>query len=271
MKKVAIIGYGYVGKGMYNFFKDHFEMVIYDPFVKKDGDDIVTDINEVNECDFAVICVPTPMQKNGQVDVSIVEQTVRWLDVPLILIKSTVPPNTVDELKRLTGKRIVFSPEYMGEGKYVIQWWKDRGHPHPTDMKYHDFQIFGGAKDDTHDCIQFFQKVMGPSVHYYQTDSTTAELTKYMENAWGAMKVSFCHEFHEIANAFDVDYSELRELWLADGRTERMHTAVFEDDKGFGGKCFPKDVNGIYNAAIKAGANPTILKAILDKNDTLTR
>jgi UDPglucose 6-dehydrogenase len=49
-----------------------------------------------------------------------------------------------------------------------------------------------------------------------------------------------------------------------------MHTAVFEDDKGFGGKCFPKDVNGIYNVAKKFGVDAKVLKTIIEKNDKLT-
>ena len=276
MKKIAIIGYGYVGKGMNKFFKTHYKMSLYDPILFENTapdntpDNVVLSKSEINECDFAVICVPTPMQDDGVVDTSIVEDILKWLDVPLILIKSTVPPGFTKSVNgAYKSKHIVFSPEYLGEGKYQVQWWKDKGYPHPTDMKYHDFQIFGGAKEDTHKCIQYFQKVLGPDVKYIQTDNTTAELTKYMENAWGAMKVTFCHEFHEIAKALDVDYSELRELWLLDGRVERMHTVVFEDDKGFGGKCFPKDVNGIYQLALKLGVNAKVLKTIIEKNDDL--
>jgi len=278
--KIAIIGNGYVGTGVANFFRKHFDLVVkgelgethtFPTLDAKHNNLDKNDYSEVNKCDFAVICVPTPMQDNGQVDISIVQEVISLLDVPLILIKSTVPPKTVENLSDMhINKRIVFSPEYMGEGKYVVQWWKDKEYPHPTDMKKHSFQIFGGAKEDTHDVIQFFQRVLGPDVRYLQTDSTTAELTKYMENAWGAMKVTFCHEFHEIAKALGVDYSELRELWLQDGRVERMHTAVFEDDKGFGGKCFPKDVNGIYNVAKKFGVDAKVLKTIIEKNDKLT-
>jgi len=280
MKKIAIIGDGYVGNAMFLFFSKHYSVIVkgeadYDISFNENAKNDETvqspvNKNEINKCDFAVICVPTPMGDDGIVDTSIVEETLQWIDVPLILIKSTVPPMfTLKQGVIHHNKNIVFSPEYLGEGKYVVPWWKDKGYPHPTDIKYHDFQIFGGSKDDTRACIQFFQKVLGPETKYIQTDSTTAELTKYIENAWGAMKVTFCHEFHEIAKALDVDYSELRELWLLDGRVERMHTAVFEDDKGFAGKCFPKDVRGIYEVAKAHGVDAKILKAILDKNDDL--
>ena len=97
MNKVAIIGYGYVGKAMHKIFPD---AQIYDvttpnglPWATKE---------QVNECDLAIICVPTPMQENGQefkpVDTSIVEESVAWLKTPLILIKSTVVPGTTERL-----------------------------------------------------------------------------------------------------------------------------------------------------------------------------
>lgn len=259
MKKIAIIGYGYVGKAMYNLFKDHYDMVIYDPLetmVKED----------VNGCDLAVVCVPTPMSSDGSVDLSIINETFEWLDTPNILIKSTVLPGTTKKLSEKYNKEIVFSPEYIGESSYVIQWWKDKSHIHPTNMKYHDFQVFGGEKKARREVLQFFKAVFGPSIVYAQTDSTTAELLKYMENSWGAMKVTFFNEFYDIAESFGVDYDELRELYLLDGRAEKMHTAVFPEKRGFGGKCFPKDVNGIVRATEKKGYSPDLLKSVLDVN-----
>lgn len=262
MKKIAVIGSsGYVGRAVDNFFANHFEVVPYDVAIHTEAQK-----EAVNTCDLAVVCVPTPQREDGSVDISIVEETVRWLAVPLILIKSTVPPGTTERLVAETGKQIAFSPEYIGEGRYVVQWWKDRSYPHPTDMKYHDFQIFGGERKTTSAIIPFFQKVLGPEAKYLQTNARTAELTKYMENSWGYMKVMFCNEFYDIAQAFGVDYHELRELFLQDGRTERMHTAVFTENRKVGGKCFPKDVNGIINASTIAGHDPKLLRAVVEKN-----
>lgn len=250
MKKIAIIGYGYVGKAVANFFRDHYELRIYDPFVQQKmlneeakAHGISDDKNFINESDFAVVCVPTPMSDDGAVDLGAVHETFSWLKVPLILIKSTIPPGTTDSLiERYPDLNIAFSPEYIGEGKYQVQWWKDKSYPHPTDMKYHDFQIFGGQKSVTSRIIPFFQKVVGPEPKMIQCSAKEAELTKYMENSWGYMKVMFCNEFYDMAQAMGVDYHTLRELWLMDGRVERMHTAVFVDNRKVGGKCFPKEI-----------------------------
>src|SRR3989344_1318236 len=170
------------------------------------------------------------------------------------IIKFTVSPGTTVKLVKQTRKKIAFSPEYIGEGKYEIPFWKD--FPHPTNIKLHQFHIFGGEKNTTTLWVEIWQKVAGCAPTYRQTDSTTAELVKYMENAFLATKKIFCDEFYEIAQAMDVNYSELRELWLLDCRMGRSMTLIYPDSRGFGGKCLPKDVIAIAQAAKKAGYTP---------------
>jgi len=262
-KKVAIIGYGYVGKGVYNFFKDNFETIYFDPNVEGSAAK-----EEINKCGLGVICVPTPMGDDGACDLSIIEEALGWLATPLILIKSTIPPTTTKKLCEKTGKNICFSPEYMGEGGYFVPFWK---YAHPKDMKYHSFQIIGGDKKIASAILDFFVSVMGPDARFHITDSTTAELVKYMENAFIATKVTFCNEFYNIAQSFGVEYKELRELWLLDTRMGRMFSAVFPDKRGFAGKCLPKDVNAIVKASEKARYDPKFIKAVLESNDRIRK
>ena len=275
-KKVAVIGFGYVGKAVANFLKEKFDVLAYDPFVSPDIAELKSgritlsnNKDEVNACDFAVISVPTPQGENGVADLSMIEGTIEWLSTPLIMIKSTVPPGTAKRLREKTGKRIVFSPEYIGEGNFQVPFWK--GYPDPLDMKKHDFMIIGGERKDTSEALEYFKRIYGAEVRFVQTDSTTAELCKYMENAFLATKVTFCNEFFEIAKSFGVDYDELREMWLLDGRIGRSHTAVFKESRGFAGKCLPKDVNGIVKASESAGHSPELLKAVLKTNETFVK
>ncbi len=261
-ERVAIIGYGYVGKAVYNFFKDHFDVCVYDPYYKE-----FKDKKKVSKADLAVVCVPTQMKDDGSCDTSLVEEVVSWIDAKNILIKSTIPPKTTERLIKKTGKNICFSPEYIGEGKYEIPFWK--GYPDPTDMKKHDFVIIGGEKETRKEILTFFKKVYGPEPRFYQTDSTTAELCKYMENAFLATKVTFCNEFFDIAENLGVDYNELRELWLLDGRMGRSHSTVFENNRGFGGKCLPKDVNAIVKASKENGYTPELLESVLKVNTNI--
>jgi UDP-glucose 6-dehydrogenase len=108
---------------------------------------------------------------------------------------------------------------------------------------------------------------MGVDCRFFQTDIITASLTKYMENSFFAMKVTFCNEWFDIARAYEVDYNELRELWLADPRINRNHTLVFPDNRGYGGKCYPKDTKAIIYDVCQEGYKPELMLS-MDKVNT---
>ena len=254
---IGIVGYGHVGRAMHKLF-DEWVKAIYDPFVEI-PDGVGKSQVLVNACDLAIVCVMTKENGDGSCDLSIVEETIKWLQAPVILIKSAVVPGTADHLKQLTGKRIVVSPEYFGEWKYFMpeEWREPRAWP---------FQIFGGDPKDTAYCVEVFKPLFSPRTTYMQVDAKTAELTKYMENIWGAMKVTWANEFYEIAQAMGIDFNVLRECWALDPRVDKMHTAVYPKDRGFGGKCFPKDLRALINASRKAGYEPELLVEI-DKSN----
>jgi UDPglucose 6-dehydrogenase len=92
-----------------------------------------------------------------------------------------------------------------------------------------------------------------------------------MENCFLATKVTFCNEFYDIAESFGVDYNELREIWLLDGRIGRSHSTVFEDKRGFTGKCLPKDLNALIKASEKNGYKPNLLKSINETNNEMIK
>jgi len=260
--KICIIGgRGYVGKSLVAFFNSHDSFTTY--VKEKDYQAVGCD-----EAEIAIVCVPTQMAEDGFCDTSIVQKVVEECKQDIILIKSAVPPGTTDLLKIKTGKRIVVSPEYIGEGKYTMPYWQNL--PHPTDMTKHDFQIFGGDRKDTNIFVELFSRILGPYCRFYQTNPVTAELTKYMENCFFATKITFCHEFSRIAEVFGVDYHELRELWLADGRVNRGSSAVFDmENRGYGGKCLPKDISAIYHAAKFLGHDSGFLKQVMQTNSEL--
>ena len=259
MKRVGIVGYGHVGQGMDRLFTQAFSVGLYDPAYGE-----YADRANVMGADLAVICVPTPQGPDGAADVSLVEEAVAYLDVPLILIKSTVPPGTTNRLAKEYGKAVHFSPEYMGEPVNFVPAWK---YPDPRQPLTHDWVIVGGSQAS--DVLDFFLAVMSVDTRYVACTALEAELAKYMENAYFATKVSFCNEFARIADAFGVDYKRLRELWLLDPRMEADHTAVFKDKPGFGGKCLPKDLSAIIAAAEAVGVEPEVLKAVRSANDRI--
>lgn len=256
MSKIAILGgTGYVGKAYAKLFPDAY---IYSRHVGTK--------EEVNKCELAIICLPTPMREDGSCDISAVEEALGWLETPLILIKSTIPPGTTKSLKERFKKRICHSPEYVGEGGYYIPFWQ---YPHPTEPQHHSFMIIGGDPKDREEILDIFFPVLGATKTYYQVDETTSELIKYMENCAIATKVTLCNEFYNIAKAFGVNYSQVREGFVLDERQGRMFTTVYRNRRGFDGKCLPKDINGITQASIKAGYKPEFLEAVIKNNERI--
>lgn len=154
------------------------------------------------------------------------------IDADIYVIKSTVLPGTVNKLKQKTKKAIIFSPEYYGETQHCNNY-------------NFDYTILGGEKNDCLELIQILQKVYDGRHSFHITDSKTAELTKYMENSYLATKVSFCQQFYNLANQIDVNYEELRELFILDPRVNPSHTFVYKDHPYWDSKCLNKDVPAI--------------------------
>ena len=268
MKKIAIIGSeGYVGSAFNRMVEDRYETVLYDP---KLGDKSATK-EEVNECDLAVVGVPTMMSpefkevdglKVYKCDTSIVEDTIKWLETPVTLIKSTVEIGTTKYLKDRYGKRIVFSPEYVGEGKYKVTERMN----FQTDMSATPFLILGGAEADCDYIIDLLLPILGPEKTYFKTDETTAEFIKYKENDYFAHKVIWANEMKEQAEVLGVDFYDAWQGWALDPRVDVMHTAVFPDNRGFAGFCLPKDTNALAYKLIDEGYTPEFQIGMLKKN-----
>jgi len=232
---ILIIGYGWVGQYVGKYFCNA-DYVDDDGVVKKVNKDVV--VKETKSWDLGFICVPTPMGKKGRCDMSIVDSVVQeWKDrVKYFCCKSTVEIGTCDKYNN-QGISFCFSPEYIGE---------TIGHP-LTEPNYSSFVILGGPKNITKVFAEAWTLVTNSYTKIYQTDGKTAELTKLMENSFIATKVSFVNEFFELSEAIGVDFNELRELWLADPRVSRSHTYCFRNNRGFGGKCLPKDLSNIVS------------------------
>lgn len=265
--RVGIVGYGVVGKALGKLFgyipaggtsgkSSRGGTFVYDKLARGVSD--AKSREAIQSCDLVFVAVPTPESIDGSADLSAVEEVVGWVEPPMCL-KSTVPPGTVDRLIAATGKRICFSPEYVGETAWHP--WKE--------IESHPFVIVGGERGLANLVVRAYQARLGPLVRYYMTDAKTAELCKYMENAFLAVKVAFVNQFYDLAEDYGVNYHELRELWLADERVGRSHTMVTEE-RGYRGRCLPKDMAAIVRAAREVGGAP-LLEAVDRYNDAVCR
>jgi UDPglucose 6-dehydrogenase len=251
--KVGIVGVGAVGAGIAKMFPG---AALYD---EPKG---VGRREDVNDCDVAFVCVPTPSGEDGSCDTSIVEDVVSWLDARVICIRSTVSVGTSRRLAQKYGKAVVFQPEYGPA--------ETPDHPF-NDLRNVRWLVLGGDSAATHAVSRAWQGVYNSDIVIKHTTYEAAELCKYMENAFLALKVTFCNEFFDIAQALQVDYEELRELWLLDPRIGKSHTFVFPDKRGFGGRCLPKDLRAIIQTAGTAKYEPTLLPAVLRANERIRR
>ena len=185
--------------------------------------------------DAAFVCVDTPMTCDSTCDLSEVRSAIRENDADVFVIKSTVLPGTVEKLSEETGKSVIFSPEYYGSTQ------------HCNNFSF-PFTILGGKKEACVKVVQILQHVYDGTHSFRITDSRTAELVKYMENSYLAMKVSFCQQFFDIAEKTGVCYEELRELFALDPRVEPSHTFVYRDRPYWDSHCLNKDVRAIAEA-----------------------
>lgn len=255
--RIGIVGYGVVGMAISRMvsWQDDNELVIYDRYKEPFSEPWRR--KAINTCELVFLCVPTPTDENG-CDISIVEKCASWITVPL-LIRSTVVPGTIERLTVATGNSdIAFSPEYIGESP--LHPWREEGDC--------GFLIVGGPGSVFDLSRKLYDRCVGPRLRYFHTSARTAELCKYMENCFLATKVAFVNQFFDVARAMNVDFEELRKLWLADPRIGESHTMVTAE-RSFGGRCLPKDLAALIAAMRQLGGAP-LLQAVSDYNRHLS-
>lgn len=245
--KIGIIGFGHVGTAMHELFKD---ACVYD------GPKGIGTKEEINECDVAFICVPTPMADDGSCDTTIVEDVISWCKAKVLVLRSTIRVGFTDEMIEKYHKEIVFQPEYYGETV---------AHPF-ANLSDRKWLTFGGSKRGIDMAIKAYQTVINADVTIYQSTSREAEMAKYMENAFFATKVTFCNEMFDLCKKLGIDYNMVRELWTADPRIGKYHTFVYENNRGYGGSCLPKDISSLRQQGLENGIDMTLTNAVIEKN-----
>ncbi|MGH2600563.1 MAG: hypothetical protein ACRDJ9_14405, partial [Dehalococcoidia bacterium] len=213
-------------------------------------------IEDLNDTDFTFICVPTPGQPDGGCDTSIVEEVATRVHPRRALIcHSTLAIGTTERLIAASGTPLVYVPQYAGESP----------DHHYRQRENLDFLILGGYDPAASAVQALFRSVLGDGVQQTIVPPTAAEITKYMENAFLALKVAFCNEFYDLTRAFGVDYETVRRLWLLDHRINPSHTQV-TPERGYGGRCLPKDVDAVCRTGRETGTPLEIMETVQRMN-----
>ena len=251
--KLGVIGHGYVGESQSFAFSPSFDVRVYD----KDSLKSTHSLNEVLDSDFIFVCVPTPMKKDGSQDLSFVESFFKTAkDGPVYIIKSTIIPGTTNLLKEKFKKlKIVFSHEFLTERTAKL------------DILTQTRIILEGDKNLTSKVRELYE-IRFKNKTIIETDSLTAEYIKYMNNTFFASKVSIMNEFYRLAKQLGVDWETALYGFVSDQRIGDSHLNVPGPDGklGFGGTCFPKDINAFISFAKKNNINMNVLEAAWKTN-----
>jgi len=261
---IGVVGNGFVGSAVQFGFSPStgcdYEVRVYD----KDPSKSVDSIEEtVNESEFIFLSVPTPSNKDGSMNLDIVEQALQDIsDVNkyqgnIVLLRSTVTPGTTRKLQdKYPNLRIVFNPEFLTE----------------RNAKY-DFInqariIIGGDEVYSKQVGDLYRLRFGESQPIIETNWETAELIKYMSNCFFTTKISFMNEMYQIAEKCGVDWDVALDGFFRDGRVGHSHMNVPGPDGkfGFGGSCFPKDIQAMINFGESLGLNMNTLKGAWNTN-----
>jgi len=259
---VGIIGMGYVGTALKEGFKDYYKILTYDLRPELSSCDSIATI--VSNSKLIFLCLPTPMNMDGSCNTDIVENTINEIDElvkqcnenMIVVIKSTVPPGTTEGLNaKHKNINIVFNPEFLTEANFI------------QDFKNQSRIILGGSESATTFVENFYTTIFSKT-KIIKTESTDAEMVKYFTNTFLASKVSFANEMKLICDKLNVDYNKVIEYAIYDERLGKTHLSVPGPDGklGFGGSCFPKDINALISVASKLGIDAEILKSVWNTN-----
>lgn len=237
-RKVGVIGNGFVGEAIAFAFSPTTDLRVYDidPLRSTHTKE------EIDECEFIFVCVPTPMFRDGTQDLSYIEKVFEdAVDGPVYIIKSTVLPGTTNTLcSKFPTLSIIFNPEFLTERTAKL------------DMLTQARIILGGRKDLTMRTKELYEERF-MNRHIIETDSATAELTKYMNNTYFATKVSIMNEFKRLSDKLGTNWADALYGFASDHRIGDSHLHVPGPDgrHGYGGTCFPKDVNALIKLGNK--------------------
>ena len=266
---IGIIGNGFVGAAMISGFSLHANIKVYDKDIRKS---MHTLSDTVGNSQFVFICVPTPMTRvdGGEIDLRIMDtvfndimNTKKSPDFSyrdtIFIIKSTVIPGTTQKYKdRYPHARIVFNPEFLTERSANL------------DFINASRIVLGGDQRDTSEVEKLYRSRF-PHTKIIQTDVYSSELIKYMCNCFFATKVSFMNEMFLLSKKLGCDWDSVMDGFISDGRIGNSHLDVpgHDGDFGFGGKCFPKDLNAFIGTFEDNEIDPLVLKAAWERNKSV--
>jgi UDPglucose 6-dehydrogenase len=292
MKKIAVVGTGYVGlvtgtcfaetgnqvvcvdiderkvekmrQGEVPIYEPHLD-VVFDRNIKAKRISFTTNLKEaIDFADIVFLALPTPPGEDGSADLSYVltvaDQLGKMISKYTVVVdKSTVPVGTAEKVEAVIQKHatvdfaVVSNPEFLREGFAVDDFLNpDRVVIGTSDLR--------AVKIMT----ELYQPFIGDGHPLIVMDEKSAELTKYAANSFLATKITFMNEMANFCEKVGADVDKVRE---GIGSDSRIGHKFLYPGIGFGGSCFPKDVSALVKSGLEVGYNFEIIKSVLDVNE----
>jgi UDPglucose 6-dehydrogenase len=258
---IGIVGQGFVGTAIYEKFKKYYKVFTYDLQLKLCN----SDLEEIlQRCKIIFVCLPTPMNKDGSCNLDILEGALKeindqtTIDDRIVVIKSTIIPGSTDKYNNTYKNiEIIFNPEFLTEANAI------------DDFENQTRILLGGSVKATTKLKQLYSAIFRNTPKIIKTDAKSAELVKYVTNTFLSTKVSFANEMYKICKALELDYDKIIEMATLDPRLGDSHWGVPgpDGDFGYGGHCFPKDLDAILSLCRDLNINTNVLKATKATNN----
>lgn len=223
------------------------------------------------DTELSFICVGTPSQANGNLDLSYIRRICEQIGEALkkksgrhtVVIRSTILPGTmrnivIPVLQEMSGKKagtdfgVCHNPEFLREGSAV----KDFNFPPQT--------VIGEIDRHSGDALaELYKGIDAPLV---RTDLETAEMVKYVNNSWHALKIGYANEIGNLCKAFSIDAHQVMKIFCQDTKLN-ISSTYLTPGFAFGGSCLPKDLRAISYQAKMHDLQLPILTSILPSNE----
>ena len=225
----------------------------------------------IRETELSFVCVGTPSQTNGNLDLTYIRRVCEEIGVALgskaarhsVVIRSTILPGTmrrivIPVLEEYSGKRagigfgVCNNPEFLREGSAVM------------DFRFPAKTVIGELDRASGDLLATLYAKLDTLL--IRTDVETAEMVKYIDNSWHALKIGFANEIGNLCKSFSVDGHKAMEMFCLDKKLN-ISSAYLSPGFAFGGSCLPKDLRALAYAAKSADLELPILNSILRSNE----
>ena len=278
---IGVVGNGFVGGAIVRAFNENYEVKFYDKDPNKGRDSFEDTISNR----FVFVCLPTPMidAEGGKSNMSIIENFFQEVDKidplakndpegTIYIIKSTVPVGTTENLcKRYRTTRIMHSPEFLRAKTADIDFITASRHIIGGSARVHcDYGpasfVYGNAVADLY-------SERFPGANIITMDCTESETVKYVCNTFFATKIMFFNEIKLLVDKLGLNWESITEGVMSDGRIGLSFNNVpgHDGEPGFGGFCFPKDINSLISVMETQGIDPVVIKSVWEQNKNIRK